>query len=113
MDNYEKIILELLMRVQNLEKQVEQLKKGNQIQEKQIGTAEIKAYINSLKESTFLSGKEHLIVKANDIHKALNLHSRMPAVCTAMRQCMNLNDVVLHETPSGFSSTFEIKYTLK
>jgi len=113
MENYEKIILELLMRVQNLEEQVMQLKKENQTQEKQIGTAEIKVYINSLKESAFDSGKEYLIVKANDIHRALNLHSRMPAVCTAMRQCMNSNDVILHETPSGFSSTFEVKYTLK
>lgn len=112
MENYEKIILELMMRVQKLEEQVMALSEEKTKKAKKIGTVEIKAYIMSLKETAFDNGEEFVVLKANDIHKNLGLQSRMPAVCTAMRQCMNPTDIVLHETPSGFSSTFEVKYNL-
>ena len=98
---YEKIILDLLIRVKSLEE-----KNGR----KQLGTAEIKQYILELKERAAEKGLSQINLKANDIHKALGLKSRMPAVCNAMKQCMNPGDVVLHETASGFSSTYEIQY---
>ena len=108
---YEKIILDLLIRVKSLEEKVEQLfaveeKNGR----KQLGTAEIKQYILELKEKAAEKGLSEINLKANDIHKALGLKSRMPAVCNAMKQCMTPGDVVLHETASGFSSTYEIQY---
>jgi len=108
---YEKIILDLLIRVKTLEEKVEQLSSVNEGNVgKQLGTADIKQYILGLKENAAEKGSSHITLKANDIHKALGLKSRMPAVCNAMKQCMNPGDVVLHETASGFSSTYEIQY---
>ena len=108
---YEKIILDLLMRVKILEEKVELLSgEKNANNQKQAGTAEIKAYIMGLKEEASHQGITHITLKANDIHKAMGLKSRMPAVCNAMKQSMGPRDIVLHETASGFSSTYEIKY---
>ena len=110
---YEKIILDLLIRVKTLEEKVELLSKGKEARKKQAGTAEIKQFILKLKQDALEKGLSHINLKANDIHKALCLKSRMPAVCSAMKQCMNPGDVILHETASGFSSTYEIKYMIK
>ena len=111
---YEKIILDLLIRVKSLEEKVELLSAVKEKDgRKQLGTAEIKQYILDLKESAAEKGLSQINIKANDIHKALRLKSRMPAVCNAMKQCMNPGDVVLHETASGFSSTYEIQYEIK
>ena len=110
---YEKLLLDLLVRVKTLEEQVEQMR--DLLQEKntkQAGTAQIKEYIQSLKIQAKSNAEPHLVLKANDIHKQLKLISRMPAVCNAMKQCMENGDEILHETASGFSSTFEIKYFL-
>ncbi len=110
---YEKIILDLLIRVKSLEEKVEQLYTAKEDNGKrQLGTAEIKQYILELKQSASEKGLSQIELKANDIHKALGLKSRMPAVCNAMKQCMNPGDVVLHETASGFSSTYEIQYKI-
>ncbi len=108
---YEKIILELLMRVQTLEEKVELLSAEKPVDEKkQPGTAEIKKYIGKLKNEAREKGLTYVNLKANDIHKAMGLKSRMPAVCNAMKQSMNPGDCVKHETTSGFSSTYEIQY---
>ncbi len=108
---YEKIILELLMRVKILEEKVALLSSQNAAPSpKQAGTAEIKAYITSLKQGSKERGLSSLVIKANDIHKAMGLKSRMPAVCNAMKQCMKAGDLVLNETASGFSSTYTIQY---
>ena len=110
---YEKIILDLLIRVKTLEEKVEAiLSEKNGHNGKQPGTAEIKQYIMELKQSALENGLSQIELKANDIHKTLGLKSRMPAVCNAMKQCMNPGDVVLHETLSGFSSTYEVQYKL-
>ena len=110
---YEKIILELLVRVKNLEEQVAILSaEGKSGDKKQAGTADIRNYISDLKEEAARNGLTHLVLKANDIHKDLGLKSRMPAVCNAMKQSMKPGDTVLHETNSGFSSTYEVKYLL-
>lgn len=110
---YEKIILELLVRVKTLEEKVEQLSAlKKEDAKKQLGTAEIKEYIMGLKESALEKGASELNLKANDVHKALGLKSRMPAVCNAMKQCMKSGDIVVRETASGFSSTYEIQYKL-
>ena len=108
---YEKIILDLLIRVKSLEEKVEQLSnEKKEFSKKQPGIAEIREYIMGIKHKAAEDGLSHISLKANDIHKAMELKSRMPAVCSAMKQCMNTGDIVLHETASGFSSTYEIKY---
>lgn len=110
---YEKIIVELLSRIKTLEEKVEELSAEKDKEKRKVGTAEIKEYINSLKKEALAMGKKFIILKANDIHKHLKLHSRMPAVCNAMKQCMRENDTILHMTASGFSSTFEVKYSVE
>ena len=112
--NYEKIIVELLGRIQILEEQVAVLMK-NQGAEQEISkttTEDIRKYIAELKKSAKESGKNVIILKSGDIHKELNLKSAMPQVCNAMRQSMNDGDIVLHTTPSGNSSTIEIQYNI-
>lgn len=110
---YEKIILELLMRVKTLEEKVELLSaQGAEESQKQPGTAQIKAFILAMKQEARAKGATQLTLKANDVHKAMGLKSRMPAVCNAMKQCMEAGDQVLHQTGSGFSSTYEILYKL-
>lgn len=110
---YEKILLELLMRVQTLEEKLAAITKQEDMpSEKQPGTSKIKQYILKLKQSAAQQGLSALDLVANDIHKALKLKSRMPAVCNAMKQCMNPGDTVLHETASGFSSTYSVRYKL-
>ena len=110
---YEKIILDLLVRVKTLEEKVEELTNPKKESEsKQPGTSEIRAYIIDQKCRALEKGLTYIVLKANDIHKAMKLKSRMPAVCNAMKQCMNPGDTILHETTSGFSSTYEIKYKI-
>ena len=112
--NYEKIIIELLGRIQDLEEKVAILMHDKEQSMKQetnkISTDDIRKYITEMKKNAKLSGEKVIILKSGDIHKALNLKSRMPQVCNAMRQSMNESDVVLHTTPSGNSSTIEIQY---
>ena len=110
---YEKIILDLIMRVDALEEEVAKLKNSAiDKNSKQPGTQQITEYIYSLFNQEKEKGNSYIVIKANDIHKQLKLTSRMPAVCNVMKRCMRLGDEVLHETPSGFSSTFEVKYYL-
>ncbi|MBR5245794.1 MAG: hypothetical protein IKV25_00295 [Clostridia bacterium] len=114
--NYEKIIVELLSRIQTLEEKVDLLmekKSNNEKEDEEKMTMEqIREYIRELKRQARASGKKSLILISGDVHKDLELKDRMPSVCNAMRQCMNLGDVVLHTTPSGKSSTIEIEYKL-
>ena len=114
--NYEKIIVELLVRIQVLEEQVSTLmQEKNQVLEREankINTEDIRRHILELKKAAKDSGKTFIILKSGDIHKELKLKSAMPQVCNAMRQSMNTGDIVLHTTPSGNSSTIEIKYNI-
>ena len=112
--NYEKIIIELLGRIQVLEEQVAELMKektqSDDIGSNKITTEDIRQYITNLKKSAKSSGKASIVLRSGDIHKELNLKSALPKVCNAMRQSMAEGDVVIHTTPSGNSSTIEIKY---
>ena len=114
--NYEKIIIELLGRIQVLEEQVAMLmQEKNQVSEQETGkitTDDIRQYILALKSAAKNEGKPFVVLKSGNIHKELNLKSAMPQVCNAMRQSMNEGDVVLHTTPSGNSSTIEIQYNV-
>lgn len=113
--NYERIIIELLSRIQVLEEQVAFLMEshetgGKEKGDKKVSTEDIRQYICDLKVNAKEAGELSVILKAGDIHKALNLKNAMPQVCNAMRQAMNENDIILHTTPSGQSSTIEIEY---
>mgnify|MGYP006874790969 CR=1 FL=1 len=98
--NYEKIIVELLGRIQVLEEQVAMLmQEKNQTSEQEankITTDDIRQHILELKTTAKDSGKKFIILKSGDIHKALKLKSAMPQVCNAMRQSMNEGDIVLY-----------------
>ena len=114
--NYEKIIVELLCRIQVLEEQVAMLmQEKNQASEQEvtkITTEDIRIHILKLKKAAKDVGKTFIILRSGDIHKELKLKNSMPQVCNAMRQSMNEGDIVLHTTPSGNSSTIEIQYNV-
>ena len=113
---YERVILELLSRIQKLEDQVSfLLSKQEDIQNvggKSMSVNDIREYINELKKSAKEKGKNTLILRSGDIHKDLGLKQLMPSVCKAMYDCMKSGDVILHTTPKGRSSTIEIEYKL-
>lgn len=108
--DYEKIILELLSRIQVLEEKMDSLTKKDE--KANITTNDICNYIKELKEIAKNQGKIRLVLISRDIHKQLNLKSRFPMVCNAMRQCMRENDNILFQPPKGNSSTLEIEYKL-
>ena len=114
--NYEKIIVELLGRIQVLEEQVailmEQQESPKENAGEKITTEKIRQYIIQLKANAKTNGKKILILTARDIHGDLNLKSRYPMVCNAMRDCMGNNDIVLFQPPKGNSSTLQIEYKL-
>lgn len=115
--NYEKIIVELLSRIQVLEEKVDTLmeRQSNVRKEDEykMTTEQIREYIRELKRHARVSGKETLVLRSGDIHKELNLKSRFPMVCNAMRQCMENGDEILYQPPKGNSSTLEIKYNCR
>ena len=117
--NYEKIIVELMSRIQDLEEKVEYLmtkEKNDQGETKtmtNLTTKEIREYIEQIKANAKAAGKEYIILKAGEIHKELNLKNANAPVCDAMRQCFNKNtDIVLYEPEKKKSSAVEIKYYL-
>lgn len=122
--NYEKIIVELLARIQSLEEKVDMLMNdkstGNAHATHEdmvkkvvkVKTKDIRDYIEAQKAEAKNRGEEFIVLRASDLHRINRLRNGMPIVCNAMRQCMRENDVVLHQTPSGYSSSLEIKYFL-
>ena len=122
--NYEKVIVELLSRIQALEEKVDLLM-NNQSTESapkvhvesvrdivKVKTKDIREYIEGRKIEAKNRGEEFIVLRASDLHRINRLRNGMPMVCNAMRQCMGENDEVLHQTPSGYSSSLEIKYFL-
>lgn len=107
----EKLILDMLNRICKLEEQVESL--IAQRQNSKIGTEDVKKYISELKHRRMINGEHSFCITANEIHKALKLKNRMPIVCNAMKQSMENGDEIIHQTASGYSSTFAVKYNLK
>ena len=113
---YEKIIIELLGRIQTLEEQVavlmgEQLRKEEKEEEK-MTTDDIRGYIQKQKEIAKMAGKSELVLRSGDVHNDLGLKQRHPQVCNAMRQCMNSGDVILYQPPKGNGTTLRIEYKL-
>ena len=114
--DYEKIIVELLSRIQTLEEQVAvligQQEKKKESRENKVTTDDVREYIKELKAKAKEEGKKVLVLKCGDIHNALGLKHWHRPVCNAMRDCKNDNDIILYEPPKGNSSAFEIEYKL-
>ena len=122
--NYEKIIVELLSRIQVLEEKVDFLmndKTSADIPQKhndividvvKTRTKDIRNYIEERKTEAKNNGEEFIVLRASELHRVNRLKNALPMVCNAMRQCMSEKDIVIHETPSGYSSSLEIKYML-
>ena len=122
--NYEKIIVELLARIQSLEEKVDMLMNDKSIESTpatheeivknvvKVRTKDIREYIEAQRVDAKNRGEEFIILRASDLHRINRLRNGMPMVCNAMRQCMQENDEILHQTPSGYSSSLEIKYFL-
>lgn len=112
--NYDKIIIEMMSRIQKLEEEVDDLKKQVNTQQgeekEKVTTADIRAYIEVQKSRAAEAGESSLELRASEIHKGMHLKMRFPMVCNAMRQCMSENDEIIHETASGYSSSLEIRY---
>ncbi|WP_040205936.1 hypothetical protein [Neobacillus jeddahensis] len=64
--------------------------------------------LNQAKED----GLKTIDLKSGDIHKILNLENRMPPVCNAMVSLGVFKYDIIHDTPSGASSTKVIRYYL-
>lgn len=118
--NYERIILELLERIQILEEKVAALEQNdtcttatNQAPEKESLVARAKEYINKEKQQAKQAGLSEIILVCNDIQKSLGISNRTPSICTAMYDCMSANDEVLFAPPSGKSTTVKIKYYIR
>lgn len=136
MDKETTIIVEMLAKIQILEKRISRMEK-RLIQEgvfdeedafdddwdikisheeqtppkqKKITTAAIRSYILTLIEKAKKEGKASITIIARDIHKDLELKRSYPMVCNAMKQCLKKGDKIIHITESGYSSTLEIKY---
>jgi hypothetical protein len=109
--NYEKVIVELLSRIQVLEEQMAELLK-TQSKTPKATTEDIRNHIQELKIKARASGEKVLVLRSGDIHKELGLKNAMPQVCDAMWQIKKEDDLVLHTTPSGKSSTIKIQYNL-
>ena len=122
--NYEKVIVELLTRIQALEEKVDMLMndkstRNSPVTRKEtvnnvvkVKTKDIRDYIEAQKSEAKKRGEEFIVLRASELHRVNRLRNAMPMVCNAMRQCMGESDIVLHETPSGYSSSLEIKYFL-
>ncbi len=84
-------------------------KQSNRIERKTTKNDVVQCIANKLRAAK-MEGKTSVSIVARDIHKELNLKNSYPTVCNAMRECMSKKDVVIHTTPSGFSSTFQVEY---
>ena len=117
--NYDRIILELMERIQILEEKVANLERDNtcaveskDLPEKESLVSKAKEYIMKQKQLAKQSGLSEIILVCNDIQKALAVTNRTPSICSAMYDCMSEQDEILFAPPSGKSTTVKIKYYL-
>jgi len=88
------------------------INENNQAASKSFSTQEAYEYILSLKEEAKRNGKTEIIITALDIARHFKRYDRIVSMCGAMRKAKNPDDVILHTSPKGNSTTFEIKYKL-
>jgi hypothetical protein len=75
-------------------------------------TDKIREYIISRLNQVKGEGLTSIDLKSGDIHKSLKLENRMPAVCNAMISLGVYRFEIIHDTPSGASSTKLVRYYL-
>jgi len=75
-------------------------------------TQDVRDYMQRLFDKERALGNKTVDLVSGDIEKDLGWSKRLPMVCQAMYSMMQSNDVVLHTTPSGKSSTITIEYQL-
>lgn len=124
---YEKLLLDLLQKVSILEEKVASLEKlinEDNIDSKSITKPEHGSYTSMVKEyikkqiyKAKENGLDSITLVSGEIQKAVGLKNRLPLICNAMRSVMKeLNEfesIVVYESPSGLSSTLEVKWILK
>lgn len=119
--NYDKVIIELLDRIKTLEEKVKILEssciddnqtKNNMFEKNESLIDKIKTHIQNIKIAAFNDGNKEIDLICREIQRDLGISNRVPSVCLAMKKCMQPNDVILHSTESGFSTSFSIKYYL-
>ena len=98
--NYEKIIVELLARIQTLEEKVDMLMNDKSTGSVsvtheetvnnvvKVKTKDIRDFIEAQKIEAKNRGEEFIVLRASDLHRINRLKNAMPMVCNAMRQCM-------------------------
>lgn len=120
--NYEKIIIELLSRIQAVEEKlgispvtdgIEGLEPAiKAVRQKKLSTADIKKHITDFLEKEKQAGKVSAEIICGVLHKQLGLKNAVPMVCNAMKACMKTGDTVVFRSPSGYSATLKIRYNL-
>ena len=75
-------------------------------------TDSIREYIISRLNQAKEDGITSIDLKSGDIHKSLKLENRMPPVCNAMVSLGVYRFEIIHDTPSGASSTKVVRYYL-
>ena len=122
--NIENIVLELMDRIKTLESKVKVLEEKQNIsidtKEEPVVlnagasiTQRAKDYIMACKNEAIKLGNDNVVLKCNDIQKALGVSNRAPIVCHAMYDSMQPGDEVLSAPASGFSTTVTVQYLLK
>ena len=76
-------------------------------------TSDIQEFIKILITDAKVKGLPFIDLVSGDIHKQMSLSNKMPSVCGAMYHVMAKDDVILHTTPSGNSSTIKVRYNTK
>ncbi|MEG2811862.1 MAG: hypothetical protein RR898_01460 [Clostridium sp.] len=77
-----------------------------------ISTNDIRFFIRGMICSAKLSRLEYVDIVSGQVHKAMNLSSKMPSVCSAMYSIKEYKYEILETVPSGKSSTIKIRYYL-
>ena len=98
----------------NFKEKIKPKVKSNNVQamaiSRGVSTSDIKGFIAEIIERYRQDGLPYVDIVSGEIHKQMKLSRKMPSVCSAMYAHMKENDVVLHTTPSGKSSTIKIRY---
>lgn len=116
--SYEKVILELMERVAELEIRVNELekesnnKKDNEVLEHGSITQMVVDHIKSELNKAKAEGNYDLVLTSGGIQKEMKLKNKTTIVCNAMRKCMDEKSIVVYESPSGYSAMLAIKYIL-
>lgn len=76
------------------------------------GIVTIRKFIQDAFDRHRSSGLQECILTSGEIHRDMGLRNKLPSVCSAMYQLMGEKDEILHTTPSGKSSTIQIRYYL-